>query len=240
VLDANRKAILARLDDAALVLDVGGGARPFERADWVIDLMEYDDRGLYGTSVDPATERFSRDTWIVRDICDHKPWPFDDGQFDFVVCSDTLEDVRDPVWVCHEMIRVGKAGYIEVPSRLEEQSYGFEGPWVGWSHHRWLIDIDGDEIVFVFKSHVIHRRRSDHFDFDFRPGLAADQRAQWLWWQDSFRFCERVMTGAAELDSYLADFVAANRHLVATPRFRWRRPLDLIRLAFKRRLDVGG
>jgi ubiquinone/menaquinone biosynthesis C-methylase UbiE len=48
----------------------------------------------------PLPEGFTRDTWVQRDICDHEPWPFEDRQFDFVVCSHTLEDVRDPVWVC--------------------------------------------------------------------------------------------------------------------------------------------
>src|SRR5204863_8798249 len=41
--------------------------------------------------------------------------------------------------------RVGKAGYIEVPSRLEEQTLGVHGPWVGWSHHRWLVDVRSEE-----------------------------------------------------------------------------------------------
>ena len=60
-----------------------------------------------------------------------------------MICSHTLEDVRDPIWVCSEIQRVAKAGYIEVPSRLEEQSYGFQGPWVGWGHHHWLIEVHG-------------------------------------------------------------------------------------------------
>ena len=54
-----------------------------------------------------------------------------DGFFDFAICSHTLEDVCDPVWVCEELARVAKAGYIEVPSRLEEQAWSFQGPWVG-------------------------------------------------------------------------------------------------------------
>ena len=46
-----------------------------------------------------SDERFTADTWVVQDIC--TPWPFADGQFDFAVCSHTLEDVRDPVFVCN-------------------------------------------------------------------------------------------------------------------------------------------
>src|SRR2546430_2182608 len=140
---------LAReLPDDALVLDVGGWIQPFTRANWVVDLMPYETRGRHGTQ-GVAPERFSKDTWVERDICHHEPWPFEDDQFDFVICAHTLEDVRDPVAVCSELNRVASAGYIEVPSRLEEHSYGFQGPWVGWGHHRWLVDITDDRIEFV-------------------------------------------------------------------------------------------
>ena len=60
------------------------------------------------------------------------------------ICSHTLEDLRDPLWVCAELVRVAKAGYVEVPSRAAEQSRGWEHPRIaGLSHHRWLIEIDG-------------------------------------------------------------------------------------------------
>lgn len=211
MLEASRRRILAALDDDALVLDVGAGFNPFERADWVLDLLSYERRGVYGERAGAAAERFSEQTWVTRDICDRVPWPFDDDQFDFVVCSHTLEDVRDPVWVCSELIRVGRAGYVEVPSRLEEQSFGFQGPWVGWGHHRWLIDVAPEGIEFVFKHHVLHGRSSDHFDLDFHRRLTPEQRVQSLWWRGSFAYSERIFLDAATLDSYLADFVAVHR-----------------------------
>src|SRR3954449_10993879 len=102
------------LPDDALVLDVGGWAKPFPRADWVLDLMPYETRGLYGT-LEPDAERFGPDTWVTLDMCAHMPWPFADAQFDFAICSHTLEDIRDPIWVCSELARVARAGYIEVP-----------------------------------------------------------------------------------------------------------------------------
>jgi hypothetical protein len=211
MLAASRAQILERLRNADLVLDVGGGANPLARADWVIDLMAYGDRGLYGEiDEDPASERFSAATWVQRDICDRAPWPFEDRQFDFVVCSHTLEDVRDPIWVCGELTRVARAGYIEVPSRREEQSYGFQGPWAGWGHHRWLIDLEGDELTFVFKHHVLHNRPSDHFTTEFHAQLSAEQRVHQLWWQGGFRYRERVFMDAPSLDAYLANFVTVN------------------------------
>ena len=209
MLEASLERILREVPADAQVLDIGGWAKPMPRADWVVDLMPYDTRGLYGREGD-GEERFTAETWIQRDICDPEPLPFEDDQFDFVVCSHTLEDVRDPVRVCAEMARVGKAGYIETPSRLEEQSFGFQGPWVGWGHHRWLVEVEADSIVFVFKHHVMHGRETDHFPAGFHERLSPEQRVEMLWWTGGFNFGERVMTDAAELDSYLADYVAAN------------------------------
>ena len=211
MLASSRERILGLLEADDLVLDVGGGASAFPRADWVLDLMPYEQRGLYGPPPDAKSERFSADTWIRRDICAREPWPFADRQFDFAICSHTLEDVRDPVIVCSELIRVSKAGYIEVPSRLEEQSYGVHGPWIGWSHHRWLIDVEGDEIVFVHKPHLLHARVTDHFPAGFSESLTAAERVQCLWWQDRFGYRERIFLDAPSLDSYLSEFVREHR-----------------------------
>jgi SAM-dependent methyltransferase len=223
MLDSSAASILDQLDPADLVLDVGGGASPFARADWVIDLMAYEQRGLYGSGVDPATERFTPDTWVRRDMCDREPWPFADRQFDYSICSHTLEDVRDPVFVCSELIRVSKAGYIEVPSRLEEQAYGVHGPWIGWSHHRWLVDVTGEEIAFVSKPHLLSGRAADHFPAGFIDSLSAEDRVQQLWWRDRFGYRERIFLDAPSLDAYVGGFVAEHAGHVRRRRLLARR-----------------
>ena len=107
MLEESRERILDLLGEDDLVLDVGAWAHPFARADWVLDLQPYETRGLYGYDQgEKGNERFTEASWVVRDICDHEPWPFDDDQFDFIICSHTLEDIRDPVWVCQEIQRV--------------------------------------------------------------------------------------------------------------------------------------
>src|SRR3954464_6299523 len=98
MLETSVRTILERLRPDDVVLDIGAWGRPFTRADWVMDLEPYETRGLYGRH-GPAPERFSADTWIRRDICAVEPYPFADKQIDFVVCSHTLEDVRDPLRV---------------------------------------------------------------------------------------------------------------------------------------------
>src|SRR5947209_11557218 len=98
MLRASAQRIVQSLDDHALVLDVGGGFSPLPRADWVLDLLSYEQRASHGTPPDPTHERFTAERWVARDICDRQPWPFADRQFDFSVCAHTLEDVRDPIF----------------------------------------------------------------------------------------------------------------------------------------------
>jgi hypothetical protein len=214
VLEASGKAIIERLPDDAVVLDVGGWGSPFERADWVLDLMPYDTRGLYGYDQATAVERFSAATWVVHDVCSRQPWPFADDQFDFVVCSHTLEDIRDPIWVCGELQRVARAGYIETPSRAEEQSWGVHGPWVGWSHHRWLVDVVDDRLRFAMKPGVLHER--DHFPAGHVDQLSEDERVVQLWWEGSFEVEEIQFLEADELHSYLRGVDPEGAGLVAS------------------------
>jgi len=199
VLKASRERVEALPADAR-VLDVGGWAAPLHRADWVLDLMAWETRGLYGAT-DPALERFSAQTWVQRDICSREPWPFADGAFDFAVCSHTLEDVRDPVWVCSELSRVARAGYVEVPSRLVEQSFGVQGDWVGWGHHHWLIDVVDGALEFVFKPHILVREDL-HFPAGFATGLTESERVETLWWEGEVRAWERVFVDPS-LDDWL-------------------------------------
>src|SRR4051794_3410402 len=200
--------IESELPQDALVLDIGGWGRPLARADWVIDLMPYETRGLYGRDGE-GDERFTTDTWVQRDICAHAPWPFADGQFDFAVCSHTLEDVRDPVRVCEELSRVARAGYVEVPSRLEEQSPMEGRAGIGWSHHRWLTDVDQQEqrIEFVFKHGVVYTSPAAQFPASFHATLSDEERVSELWWKGDFTAQERVMMSAEQLDPYLTEFV---------------------------------
>jgi hypothetical protein len=197
------------LPDDALVLDVGGWAKPLPRADWVIDLMPYATRGEYGREPgDP--ERFTADTWIERDICDREPWPFADRRFDFAVCSHTLEDVRDPIWVCAELVRVARAGYIEVPSRAAEQTVNRNGV-AGWSHHRWLVAVGDRRIDFVHKPHALHAQSAFQLSVGSARSLRPDERVQSLWWESPFDFDERVFVGKGSMETFLREPVLAYR-----------------------------
>ena len=207
--EPNVERVLAQIAPSDSVLDIGGWARPFNRADYVMDAEPYESRGYYGTPQGGEREHFTRETWIERDICEHTPFPFGDKEIDFVICSHTLEDVRDPLWVCSEMIRVAKRGYVEVPSRLAESARGVERGQVGWSHHRWLIEIGDGSIAFLMKYHMIHSHWRFSLPRAYLRRLPEGQKVQWLFWDDSFDYDERTIHGVEKIARELERFVAA-------------------------------
>lgn len=211
--EPNVTAILERLRPDDVVIDVGGWACPFNRANFVVDAEPYETRGYYATIGMPPSqggsrEHFTRETWIQRDICGGEPLPFDDNAIDFAICSHTLEDIRDPLAVCRELVRVAKAGYIEVPSREAESSRGWErSRMAGLSHHRWLIDIDGARVTFMMKYHLIHAHWRYSLPHSYLRRLPEARRVQWMFWNGSFEFGERIIHGsdnqAAELERFV-------------------------------------
>lgn len=187
--------IVRELPDSYLVLDVGGGAYLCARADYVIDIQPYvgggGDRYLEGNL--PKTwgdgkARFTEDTWIVQDICARSPWPFPDKFFDFSICSHTLEDVRDPIWVCSELIRVSKRGLIETPSRLYETSFGIESDYfAGAGHHRWIVELIEGCLTFSYKVDYVHLP----IVAGPNPPQGEDRYLRMVW-EDSFEYRENM------------------------------------------------
>jgi hypothetical protein len=80
---------------------------------------------------------------------------------------------------------------------------------VGWSHHRWLVDVGPGRIEFVHKPHAIHGREFAHFPPGFHDGLSAEERVQQLWWEGSFEYRERVLFTREEVEAYLSEPVRA-------------------------------
>ena len=215
---SNSDKIMSFLKPTDVVLDIGGWAHPFRRANWGMDMGDFDSRGAYNRTfarnnplppIGGDVEFFTRDTWIQRDICEKTPYPFKDKQLDFVVCSHTLEDIRDPLWVCSEMIRIAKCGYVETPSRMWETCRGRESrDTAGLSHHRWLIELRNGELTFLQKLHMIHRMEYS-FPSWYASTMTDEQSNVVLFWDDEFRYSELVLHGDAQNEEMLS-FAQAN------------------------------
>jgi len=223
-----------------VVLDVGGGIKPLSRADYVLDFLSWDQRtGLTPWFLDVWPKpHFSQATWVKWDICSRDPWPFKDKQFDFVLCKGTLEDLRDPVWVCREMMRVGKSGYLDVPTRILESMPGVERTrYCGYSHHHWLCEAVEGGIQFTFKHAQLHAYsrfhvtvgpswlsgRHEHHAFEVLDGIYGLLSVVNRWfrrpnpkyatlglhWTDFFTCRENVLVKKGDVE---ANFVAFRKH----------------------------
>jgi hypothetical protein len=114
--------------------------------------------------------------------------------------------------VCSELIRVGKRGYIEVPSREWESCRGVERPGlVGLSHHRWLIDIQENHVRFFQKYQMIHSHWRFSLPQSHVRSMSPERAVQWLWWDESFTFDEVTIHGTGNLEAELERFVRETR-----------------------------
>lgn len=194
------------------VLDVGGWFQPFNLATHMIDIGSYETRRR-AEALDPENaERFTADTWTVHDVCS-PPWPFPDKFFDFSFCSHLLEDVRDPIAVCRELVRVSRAGYLETPSRAREiftkaRLFGLKAslgkmPEVGFHHHRWFCEVDGNHVRFIAKDQrILLDRRRFITRGELGRRMTEAESGCCLFWTDGFTFGEAFDVSDADLGRY--------------------------------------
>ncbi len=210
----NLPRVLEETSGAKRVLDVGGCYSPLNTATHVIDCLGFDEAKAALSPHHPV--RFDRSTWVVADIC-AAPWPFPDGYFDYAFCSHALEDVRDPLAVCRELVRVARAGYIETPSRLREAFHHKRGYlWrrligrplrVGFNHHRWFVEAEAGGLVFTAKT--IAAIQSAQFFItaeELRRQLTPDEEALTLFWSGTFAARERLLVHPGEAEEELMTF----------------------------------
>ena len=131
------------------VLEIGPGADPHPRSDVLLELRL--DEKEY-------VRQFGQEKKLVTDkkvvFYDGNKFPFEDGAFDYVICSHVLEHVPDVERFLSEVFRVGKRGYFEYPLVTYEYLYNFE---VHLNFLKW----DGKKVLFMKKD-------TTHLD-DFRP-----------------------------------------------------------------------
>ena len=86
------------------VLDIGCGYSAHKAANTICDIQDF--------SKHYKEKNFVK---LESDIL-----PFKDKEFDFVIASHVAEHVEDVSYFLNELSRIGKKGYIEVPTRLED------------------------------------------------------------------------------------------------------------------------
>ena len=105
------------------VLDIGCGYTANKYATTICDVQDL--------------SHFYKDKNFVK--LDGKRLPFEDNHFDFVIASHVLEHVEDYKFFINELERVSNKGYIELPTKLEDNLV-FENK----RNHLWQMDFDDD------------------------------------------------------------------------------------------------
>lgn len=158
------------------VLDIGPGHSPLPWATKAVDFV---------APKNPACET------IVHDFSE-LPLPFADKEFDFIYCRHVLEDMFNPFNIIREMSRVGKRGYIEIPSPIAEMGRGVDGgspPFRGYHHHRFLGWVKDDALQLISKYPFIEYIKFEESAFD--EALKAEGGRYWntyFLWEGEIKF----------------------------------------------------
>jgi SAM-dependent methyltransferase/uncharacterized protein YbaR (Trm112 family) len=113
----------------ALVLEVGAGGNPYPRANVMLDAME--------STIERNEQSLVTDRPLVLGLCEELP--FKDKSFDFIIASHVLEHTDNPEKFLTELMRVGRAGYIETPEGWFEKMCAF-------TYHRLEVSADKEKL----------------------------------------------------------------------------------------------
>ncbi len=150
------------------ILDIGCGYGANKYATTISDIIDLSDH--------------YKDKTFVK--ITEKKLPFKDNEFDYIIASHVAEHVEDISFFFNELSRVGKKGYIEVPTRLEDNLV-FENK----KDHVWHLVFDdvNNEINISKKQQylepVLTVGSIKKFNEYFRESLVIE-----LSWEDSIQF----------------------------------------------------
>lgn len=126
-----------KIKDNWKVLDVGSGHNPHPRANVILDKYIGDNKERSGKPIKIISgQKFIRD-----DVC---TMPFKNKKFDYIIASHIAEHVDNPKRFCEELMRVGRRGYIECPSKFTETL-------LGERFHKWYVFHKKDVLIFEKK-----------------------------------------------------------------------------------------
>jgi SAM-dependent methyltransferase len=124
------------------VLEIGPGATPHPRSDVFLELaFESEESRLAQRGGGELDADFSHRPVFHYD--GHR-FPFDDCEFDYVICSHVVEHVDEPQTFMQEVFRVGQGrGYLEYPLITYEYLYSF-------TVHQHFVKFDSDRRVLMY------------------------------------------------------------------------------------------
>lgn len=158
------------------VIDVGAASAPWSHNSITASLDTF--------NIDvPGVHNFIGNILYDSGWKDVEDWCLKNGKFDFSICSHTLEDVSNCIYLARKLEGISKRGVIITPSKYAELSRNQDGPYRGYTHHRWILNMDGDVIVAYPKLNLI-----EFFDFSFVEHGACDENKELIvWWDEDIK-----------------------------------------------------
>lgn len=112
---------ITAIKDGDYVLEIGPGSNPHPRSDVLLERV-------FESVIDASAQRgntppLKTDKKLV--FYKGERFPFNDKEFDYVICSHVLEHVDNVDFFMSELFRIASRGYLEYPTVYYEYLYNF-------------------------------------------------------------------------------------------------------------------
>jgi SAM-dependent methyltransferase len=107
--------------------------------------------------IDDHTKSFEKLNLKYTQIKPYEKLPFADKEFDYVILSHVLEHIPNLIDFTKELVRIAKGGYIELPTKLNDNIvFGCDEEVFG---HKWWFEFDDDdqELLYTEKKDAIEK-----------------------------------------------------------------------------------
>ena len=120
-------------------------------------LVNYWPEANHYADIGDFTKAFNDLNLKFTQIKPNEKLPFKDKEFDYVILSHVLEHVPNLLEFVSEIERISKAGYIELPTKLNDNLvFGCDEDDVG---HKWWFEFDDDnnQLLYTIKADVLEK-----------------------------------------------------------------------------------
>lgn len=221
------------------ILDVGGSAKQHTKIKihTLLDLVPPKEVP-YKRASNLNSQRF-----VKADLNKDK-FPFKDNEFDFVLCTHTLEDIDTPFLALEEMSRVGKRGYIATPARGFDSEFShfdltnwLTGPRrvPGHAHHHWFFENKNGKMYITPKNYPLL------YTHEFAVTAWLGDEEFRFYWEGEIKYEGYASTSFHKLIENYRQFTKENKQLIkrGTPLLYLDNPFYILKAYLKLILKKG-